>query len=214
MFPMPKRAYISPLLRAMQTFEHALGDPPQRPGERPGEGPPIIVQPEDSYILNDLREKETGNCADILIDEYISHSKKPPKAGTNAEDKSWMENDGAVQERAASVHDDIFGMDESDCIVRVTHSLLIQNNLTGLEVGGRKVLQKFMLAEGGLFAYVIEGEKTNKTEKTAKEWRDYNFKTVEKRKKRICDRRESAFQDLKAATKLFAVTIERPILAM
>ncbi|KAG6354922.1 hypothetical protein INS49_004003 [Diaporthe citri] len=211
MFPMPKRAYVSPLLRAMQTAEYALGHVPEHaPGHVPKDSRKIMITPpEDSYILNNLREKETGNCADILIEEYISRSKKPPKAGTNAKD---LEEDDAVQKRAASLHDEIFGMDDSDCIVRVTHSLLIQSNLIGLAVRGGTVLQKFMLAEGGLFAYVVEGKRPNKT--APKKWRDANLETVAKRKKGMVKRRDSAFPNQKDSTTPVVVTIERPILAM
>lgn len=211
MFPMPKRAYVSPLLRAMQTFVHALGQSPEHPGEKRHTNDPkdiIIVQPKDSYILKKLREKKTGNCADILIDEYTSHENpiKPPRAGTKGK---APEKDEDVQQRAVELHDDICEMDDSDCIVRVTHSLLIQNNLTNLEVGGRQVLQKFMLAECGLFAYVIEGDRPEK--KKAKYLRD-GLKTVARRWEIMGKRRKSAFPDPEHRTTPAEVSIEQPIL--
>lgn len=230
MFPMPKRAYVSPLLRAMQTFEYALGrDPeydPKHAHKRARKE--IIVRPENSWILDELREQKTGNCADILFDEFTSHKtpkrpppagpKKQPQAGTNSEECD-IESDKAVRERAASLHGKIFGMDESDCIVRVTHSLLIQNNLIGLEVDGGTVLQKFMLAEGGLFAYVVEGKRTNK--ETAEKWREHNLKTVDGRKNTVDNRKNSmgkrrisAFPNLEAPTTPVVVTIESAILAL
>lgn len=221
---MPKRAYVSPLLRAMQTFEYALGrDPEYNPEHgRDRALEKVIVRPENSYILNKLRERETGNCADITIDEYVSRSKKPPKAGPDGRDEFYMEDDKKVQERAARLHDEIFRMDDSDCVVRVTHSLLIQNNLIGLEDGGGTVLQKFMLAEGGLFAYVVEGKRTNETD--AKKRRvaaklDTVAQRKEKIEKRMGQRRESAFKNLKAPGAAITpasppVTIEPAILAM
>lgn len=202
MFPMPKRAYISPLLRAMQTFKHALGHDPKGVG----------VRREDSYILEKLRERETGYSADILFDEYISHSKVPRKP--RAAEREWYEeNDKKVQERAASLHDEIFGMDDSDCILRVTHSLLIQNNLKALAVRGGTVLQNFMLAEGGLFAYVVEGRKVDEEE--AKTLRNEKLKEKSKGLDHMGNRRKSAFPYSKTApTKPVAVPIEREILAM
>ncbi|KAI7775593.1 hypothetical protein LA080_006556 [Diaporthe eres] len=203
MFPMPKRAYISPLLRAMQTFKHALGHDPMGVG----------VRREDSYILKELREQETGNSADILFDEYISHSKIPRKPRTAEHEWYEEEDDIKVQERAASLHDEIFGMDDSDCILRVTHSLLIQNNLKALAVRGGTVLQNFMLAEGGLFAYVVEGRKVD--EKKAKKLRNKKLEEESERLDHMGNRRKSAFPCSKTApTKPVAVPIEREILAM
>lgn len=193
---MPNRAYISPLLRTLQTFEHSLKK--------------IVTAPGDCLILPRLREQETGNCADILFDEYISKQKIPPKAGTDG--GAWyVETTDEVRQRAASLHRDISRMDDSDCIVRVTHSLLIQNNLMGLEDGNGKVLQKFMLAECGLFAYVIEEDRPDK--KVAEKLRKglKRFVHCEKPMKR---RRPTAFPDLKAPITPVAVTIERAILAV
>lgn len=194
MFPMPKRAYVSPLLRAMQTFELALKG--------------IEIGTDNSYILNDLREKQTGNCADILIDEYISRSKRPRKPRTNVSER-YEETNEDVQRRAARLQGDICAMDDSDCIVRVTHSLLIQQNLRRLESGGRKLLQKFMLAEGGLFAYVIEESRPD--QEMAETLRN-RHKKVKDRMKERGPRRETAFKDLKAPTKPIKVTIEQAIL--
>lgn len=204
LFPMPKRAYVSPLLRAMQTFRYALGHAPEHAD--------IIVRAEDSYIVNQLREQETGNSADILIDEYVSrtNSKKPRTPGT--EKHEWYEEDEKkVRGRAARVHAEICEMDDSDCIVRVTHSLLIQNNLIRLAVGGGTVLQKFMLAEGGLFAYVIEGDRPDK--KRAEDLRN-DLKKVKARLNETGQRRLSAFRDPKPSSKPVHVTIERSILAV
>lgn len=73
MFPMPKRAYVSPLHRAIQTFHHGLNN--------------IGIRPEDSHTLDALREKETGNCADILVDEPVVIT---PKGHQRLKRCPWM----------------------------------------------------------------------------------------------------------------------------
>lgn len=117
-----------------------------------------------------------------------------------------------MQKRAASLHKRICELDDSDCIVRVTHSLLIQNNLIGLEGCGDAVLKTFMLAEGKIFAYVIEGDRPN--EETARRLRNHGLKTVRDRWNEVGRRRKSAFLDLKASTTPTAVPIEPAILAI
>lgn len=208
---MPKRAYVSPLLRAMQTFDNALGSDPENDPKYPDKE--TIIQPEDSYILDKLREQETGNSADILIEEYASGSKLPRKPRKIQPDWYEEEDDEKVQMRTASLHDDIFGMDDSDCIVRVTHSLLIKNNLIRLKYLGGNVLQKFMLAEGGLFAYVVEGKRAKK--RKAGELGGTTWEKVTKRQENIENsmgpRRRSAFLNLDAPTTPVKVSIEREI---
>lgn len=197
MFPMPKRAYVSPLLRTMQTFEYGL------------EG---LIGSEDAYIVDDLREQETGNCADILIDEYLSQDtpKLPPLAGTDGK-AEYMETDDAVRKRAARLHRDIFLRAKCDCVVRVTHSLLIRNNLKNLVDGDGEVLKSFMLSEGGLFAYVVEGYRpgTSPAQQPLKQ-----LKSVARRKEEVGWRRSSAFTSADAPTTPVSVPIERGILAM
>lgn len=194
MFPMPKRAYVSPLLRTMQTFEYSL------------EG---LIESEDAYILDDLREQETGNCADILIDEYLSRDtpKLPPLPGTDGK-AEYMETDDAVRKRAARLHRDIFRRAKCDCIIRVTHSLLIRNNLKNLVDGDEEVLKNFMLAEGGLFAYVVEGYRPGRSpaQQPLKQ-----SKSVARRKKEVGWRRASAFKSADASTTPADVPIERAI---
>lgn len=188
---MPKRAYVSPLLRAEQTFDLAL------------EG--IDIEYEKT---EDLREKKTGNCADILIDEFISKVKpiKPPQAVTGRFDHlDWMETDEDVQNRAKTALEHMLSVDDSDCVIRVTHSLLIQNNLKSLEAtnGKTHMLEKFMLAEGGLFAYVIEGDKA--TTSGGEKRKATKPETVR--------RRDSAFGKPEAHTQFSEVVIEPEILA-
>lgn len=197
MFPMPKRAYVSPLLRTMQTFEYSL------------EG---LIGPEEAYILDDLREQETGNCADILIDEYLSQDtpKLPPLAGTDGT-AEYMETDDAVQKRAARLHREIFRRAKCDCVVRVTHSLLIRHNLRNLVDGNGEVLNSFVLSEGGLFAYVVEGYRPGKSpaQQPLKQ-----LKSVARRKKEVGWRRASAFKSADAPAIPADVSVERAILAM
>lgn len=146
---------------------------------------------EHAWILHHLREKQTGNCADILIDEYEKGIKRPPPAGPAGEGlyRDWMEedhkgckhkckngckkggkngckhecdNDHKVKDRAKGVHKVICEIDNSDCVALVTHSLLIQHILMSLADKGETILKSFMLDEAGSIAYVIEGPKTPK----------------------------------------------------
>lgn len=197
MFPMPKRAYVSPLLRTMQTFEYGL------------EG---LIGSEDAYIVDDLREQETGNCADILIDEYLSQDKPktPPPAGTDGK-AEYMETDDAVRKRAARLHKEIFLRAKCDCVVRVTHSLLIRSNLKNLVDGDGEVLKGFMLSEGGLFAYVVEGYRPGRS---PAQQPLPQIKSVARRRKEVGWRRASAFKKVDAPTTPVGVPIERAVLAM
>lgn len=151
---MPTRVYVSPLYRAMQTFLIAFES--------------IGLGRNDGHILPELREQETGNCADILIDEWETGRKKPPPAGLSLSGGRdpyyrWMEtgkNEWKMEKRAKRVRDEIFKIDDgdSDCVARVTHSLLIRYSIMSLaEPKDLKVLDTFLLDEGGAFAYVVEG---------------------------------------------------------
>lgn len=133
----------------MQTFELAFAS--------------VGLGAEEAIILHDLREEQTGNCADILSNEFASKIKKPPHAGPAGKGvkEGWMETKKDVMIRAKRVHEDIFEMDDSDCVARVTHSLLIRHNLMNLVGNNQTVVESFMLDEGGLFAYVIEGKTTD-----------------------------------------------------
>lgn len=165
-FPMPKSAYVSPLYRAMQTFMYAFVNV-----GLPGEQATTILHPEEATILFGLRERQTGNCADILSDEFADKKKTPPTACPKVKGVSpeWLENDKGVMVRAKAVHEQIFEMDDSDCVARVTHSLLIRYNLMNLAANNQEVMQTFMLDEGGLIAYVIEGKKATKNPETLRE---------------------------------------------
>lgn len=191
MFPIPNKVYVSPLYRAMQTYECAFAN--------------VGLGTDHAIILHDLREQKTGNCADVLSGEYDpttnSPTKKPPQAGTKGKNdstgKDCIENDNEVMERAKKVHDDIFAMDDSDCVARVTHSLLIRYNLMNLEANNGKVMQKFMLDEGGLIAYVIEGQKatpkgSEQRKKSLKDEKKLEAFT-EREKKEISRRYKTAF---------------------
>ncbi|KAL1857582.1 hypothetical protein Daus18300_010222 [Diaporthe australafricana] len=143
-FPMPKEAFVSPLYRTKMTFARGLAG---------------IGIPGNCCMVYNLREHKTGNCADILLKEYENseNPQMPPPGDTE------LETVAQVVERAKSVRREIFCMSKSDCIVRVTHSLLIRHNLASLAADGNAtLLNKFMLDEGGIFAYVIEGNVPNK----------------------------------------------------
>ncbi|KAI3393609.1 hypothetical protein diail_3913, partial [Diaporthe ilicicola] len=105
-FPMPKKAFVSPLYRALMTFKYGLKG-----------------MFKEGYILDNLREQKTGNCADILWKEYHDPANpiKPPQAGTGGS-FDWMEDDekdgkdDKFKCRLANLHAEIFRKDGSDCI--------------------------------------------------------------------------------------------------
>lgn len=236
---MPERAFVSPLLRTMETFQIATKN--------------IGIEADQSYILFNLREKEEGNCADILIDEYLSQNEPPEELIKMIKTKTgrytnyathdhiyhkmpgkhewYKESDEDVQSRANTARKDIALMDDGTCVLLVTHSLLIQNDLKCLEdrprkktgsVEGREAtaLTSFMLDEAGMLAILVEGDKP-KDEQAAAALRG-NLTTVKGRrsglqKKLGQSRRETAFrnadtEDEKKRLEPVAVLIEQEIL--
>lgn len=193
-FPMPDTVYISPLYRAMQTFETAL---PEDLGIKRG----------NCYIAHELREQETGNCADILIGEFLKRQKRPPPPGSGI-CYSWMEPDIKIdghvrseklEERVKKLSNELPHLPSSDCIARVTHSLLNRQTLKSLlEVSKTddtsKVLEKFMLDEGGVFVYVIELEKQQKVKSTStKAEQTPKYPKYDDYRKKMARRRLTAF---------------------
>lgn len=220
-FPMPKRAFVSPLLRTMETFQIATKN--------------IGIKSDESYILFNLREKEEGNCADILIDEYTSQRKLPgewnhQKIYTKHADEIyrkmpgkdiWYEIDKNVQKRADIAREDIAQMDDGTCVLLVTHSMLIQNDLKCLEDRPRKeatALTSFMLGEAGMMAILVEGPKPDEEATKAAIQRREGLMTVQRRQRELRkelneDRRVTAFPNTDEEKRLLpvAVPIEQAI---
>lgn len=220
---MPKRAFVSPLLRTMQTFRLAAKY--------------IGIKPEQSYILFNLREKEEGNCADILIDEYTSQTKEPKE--WTEEPKEWrrnrytnyanhehiyqkmpgksqwyVESDADVQRRADAACEEIDQMNDGESSLLVSHSLFIQNRLKRLEdppgkgtgsVNGTivegdpeaTVLTKFMVGEADMLAILVEGIRPDEEAETKQRG---DLITVDDRESKLKgalgDRRKTAFESL------------------
>lgn len=210
---MPKRAFVSSLHRAMMTVEHALAG--------------IGIPPEKIHILDGLREQKTGNGPDILLEEYTRAKdpiEPPPPTKGGAHGYGWIETDEnldrdkkisadqIMKARVASLHNDIFNMDDSDCVLLGTHSLLIQHDLMHLVAGDGNVLKDFMLPEGRIFAYVVEGKRTS-AEAAANELKRKKIKLMSERMQEIGPRRESAFPDKEAPHKPVPVRIEDTIMA-
>lgn len=184
---MPEQVYMSPLLRAVETFELAL--------ERN-----LGIKLENCYVVWELREQETGNCADVQLEEFVKSQKTPPSPGSYT-CKDWMEpstrnekgklTNKKLETRVKRLFKEIPNWHGSDCIARVTHSLLNRHTLKSdeFEVGEgteeAKVMEKFMLDEGGSFAYVIEyqvkktQEATSVHAKPKLKWRKYeDYKNI------------------------------------
>lgn len=221
---MPQRAYVSPLLRTMQTFQIATKN--------------IGIKSDESYILFNLREKEEGNCADILIDEYTSEQEPPTelketktKTKTNrytdyathrhiyhkmpGKEQWYEESDKHVQKRANIARKDIAQMDDGTCVLLVTHSMLIQNDLKCLEARPREEateLTSFMLGEAGMIAILVEGPKPDEEAAKAAIERREGLMTVQRRQRELKEelnekRRESAFPYTDEEKRLLPVTV-------
>jgi broad specificity phosphatase PhoE len=154
-FPVPTTAYISPLLRTIQTSKGGLSG--------------LEITRDKKHVVKELREQLTGNSADILIGEYVRGEKKPPPANSGLTN-NWMEEgkdekgndlELKLKRRVRRLLKELPGQDDSDCIVRVTHSLLNRYTLMDLAMkdSEKSTLKRFMLREAGLFAYVAEVDK-------------------------------------------------------
>jgi hypothetical protein len=202
-FPMPTTAYISPLYRTTQTFKLGLRG--------------VGIKLDNSHIVMELREQETGNSADILFNEYICGSKKPPPAGSK-EICNWMEvedqtgKNHKLEKRVKDLQEGLPRLNNSDCIVRVTHSLLNRHSLKNLEINDPQetVLNTFMLDEGGLFACVIEIEKATPETSTLKPLKTMKFNDY---MNAMGLRRKTAFPYINQPTTPCVVEIEQHILA-
>ncbi|KAJ0117516.1 hypothetical protein J7T55_003933 [Diaporthe amygdali] len=212
-FMMPKRAFVSLLYRTMMTFEHALAG--------------IGIPSGKAHVLDELLEQRTGNGPDILLREYTRAKnpiEPPPPTKGGAHGYEWIETDEnldrdermttdeIMRARVERLHNAIFDMDDSDCIILVTHSLLIQHALKSMVDGNANVLKDFMLDEGGLFAYVVEGKRTGPGA-AADELKRKKIKLVSEWKEEMGPRRESAFSDREAPQRPAPVRIEDTIMA-
>ncbi|POS74783.1 hypothetical protein DHEL01_v206825 [Diaporthe helianthi] len=204
---MPKSVYISPLYRTVQTFEFALKDD-------------LGININNCYVVKELREQLTGNCADIMITEFQSGEKIPPPPGSG-EIRGWMEvkderthKNPKLEARVLEFFRELPKVDQSDCIARVTHSLLNQHTFKSLEVGdvngGAKVMDKFMLEEGGSFIYVFELDKVDSSslQKHPPSMRRVKYKDY---RQKMGPRRNTAFPGPKRLGSWECVAIEQSI---